>query len=258
MRIAFLLLALSCAVYAQPPVCCTVSPNPLVLGTGSSVTITATDATGAGFEYQSQCLASTVRVGMPNGPFAPIAISLCGASYVPVAPGGSASKNFGFLGGLGTGTYYVDVKTRPIGGGTLVTTWVPFHIVNPTDPILSETAPPQVGMPYNMSIAAPNNASNAYFMAGSLSTNTGAMVSSLFVSLDFNDPLFALTFPNPLPGVFVNFAGITDPSGNATGIVVNVPNDPGLVGLPVNFQAILLDGFGGEFLTNTIPNCITP
>jgi hypothetical protein len=256
-RLLVPLALLGLSLCAQPPVCATISPNPVVLGVNSSITVTVQDATGFGFEYQSACVARTVRVGTPGGPIAPLALSFCGVNYVPVAPFGSATKTFN-IGVLSAGLYYVDVVTRPVGSLATTTTWVPFHVINAGDPVLTPQTTAQVGMPYLMDLTAPSLPGALCFTAAAFTTDVGFAFGSLYVSLDFADPLFGLSFPVPYPGLFVNFQAVTDSAGNLPGIGINIPNLPSLAYLPVNVQTVVAPLAGAPVLTNVVAACIAP
>jgi hypothetical protein len=58
--------------------------------------------------------------------------------------------------------------------------------------------------------------------------------------------------------IFGNFLGLTDASGNATGITVALPNDPALAYLPLCLQGGVFNNTGGVELTNIICNCVVP
>lgn len=255
-RSLLLFLCFATVVVAQPPVCVEISPNPILVGVTSSITVTVTDSTGAGFESWGNCVARTIRVGAPGGAYAPIPLGLCGG-WTPTAPNGTATKTFNFINSLGPGLYYVDVVTRPVGGGVSETTWAPFMVQNPGDPNLSQQTTLQVGMPWMTSVSAPNNAGQLYQVAASFGTDTGfTLPGGPFVSLDM-DGLFNLTYP-VASSVFTNFLGVTDGSGNATGITANVPNVPTLAFTPVTLQGGLIDGLGTITLTNPVGACIQP
>jgi hypothetical protein len=69
-----------------------------------------------------------------------------------------------------------------------------------------------------------------YIFGASLSAKRGfALPGGKFFPLDF-DALLGLTLSNVLPGVFQNFQGFIDVSGQAV-LTVNVPNAPALAGI---------------------------
>ena len=123
--------------------------------------------------------------------------------------------------------------------------------VNPPQAALVEVWPTTRGLLWNMALGAPTFAGAPYVAAISATTNVGmAGPAGQFIALDA-DPLFAISFPNPLPGVFSGFQGSLDVFGTAPPIVTAIPNIPSLACLPLHMQAgVLNPTTGNVVLTN--------
>ena len=254
-----LLAVVSCAAFglAQGPVCVSISPNPVILGQ-SSITVTVTDSTGAGYQHWTNCVARSIHQDYPNGAPPPMPLGLCGP-WTTVGPYGTATKTFPFISGLQVGLYYVKVVTRPAGGGIETTTWTPFDIRVAGDPTLTSQTNLQVGQTWTVDLTAPAFPGTPYIVAASYSTNVGfGLPGGEYVSLDMNNALFDLTWPVASGVFFSNFFSVTDATGTATGISAYVPNIPSLAYLPVHLQCGLLAAAGGVPLTNVLSTCISP
>ena len=259
MVLRVLLTALMCTgmLLAQGPVCVSISPNPVILGQ-SSITVTVTDSTGAGFQHWNNCVARSIHQDFPNGAAAGIPLGLCGP-WTTAAPYASVTKVFPFTAGLQVGHYYVKVGTRPAAGGPEVLTWAPFDVQVTGDPTLTAQTNLQVGQTWSVDLAAPALPGTPYIVAASYSTNVGfALPTGQLVSLDMNNALFDLTWPVASSAFFGNFFSVTDATGTATGINAYVPNIPSLAYLPVYLQCGLLSTGGGVSLTNVVSACILP
>ncbi len=250
-------LALSAGLCAQA-ISCEVSPNPAM--PGQAVTLTVRDASGAGFEHPTSCLAPTIIIGVPNGPVAPLFASICGTAPTVVAPLGSAFRvlSAGQSTTLGPGHFYFRVRWRPVGTGgfTYQDEWVPFDL-GPLPADLQPQVPAQVGQVMPLLLNAPTGVNELYFMAASLTCNQGISGGpTLFVSLDY-DFVFQLSFPNPVVGLFDNFIGVLDSSGQASA-TVTLPNVPSLARLPLHLQAVVAPVVGSPFVSNVLNLCIPP
>ncbi len=238
-------------------VCPTVSPAILPAGVATGITITVADATGAGYQYRTNCLATSITQGSVTGPFLNIGLFLCLTTYITVPPYGSASKSY-TLPALTAGDYYIKFQYRLMNTTTLLTEYVPFQVATSTTPNLTATTIAQVGQTLSMTLSAPTLPGETYVVAASLSTNTGILVApGLNVSLD-PDAVFALTFPAPLPGIFDNFQGVLDGAGFASSINVNFPYIPAIAYLPFHVQGAVVPILGSPVLTNCLNLCIAP
>lgn len=251
------LFALAAAAGAQN-VCAIVSPNVVPPGVATPLTVTVQDATGAGYQYAANCVTTSIHTGSPTGPAVPLFLSICGTTFVTVAPYGSASKTYNLPATLAAGHYFVRIRYRLVGTTTLILEYVPFQVAPAGDPLLTATTIAQVGQTLSMNLAAPAFPGEIYVAAASLTTNTGIPAGpGVQVALDA-DPVFFLSFPVPLAGVFTNFQNVLDPAGNASGINVTFPNDPLLAYLPFHVQAAVVPAAGSPVLTNCLNFCIAP
>ncbi len=239
-------------------VCPTVTPNIIPPYTNAGITVSVQDATGAGYQYRTNCLTTSITIGSPTGPFVNLGLFLCLTSYQTVAPYGTATKSYSLPNTLAPGIYFVKVQYRLIGTTTLLTEYVPFQVAVPTDPTLTATTIAQVGQTLSIDISAPAHPYEVYIAAAALTTDVGIPVApGLTVALD-NDAIFGLTFPVPLAGVFDNFQGNLDGSGFFSGINVNFPNVPALAYLPFHVQAAVVPFSGSPIMTNCLNFCIAP
>ncbi len=256
-RVLSSMLALGAGLCAQA-ISCEVSPNPAM--PGQAVTVTVRDATGLGFEFPTNCLAPTITIGIPNGPVAPLFASICGTAPAVVASLGSATRTLtaGQTTTLGPGHFYFRVRWRPVGtpGSTYQSEWVPFDL-GTLSADLQPQAPAQVGQVMPLLLNAPTAINELYLMAASLTCNQGISGGPmLFVSLDY-DFVFELSFPIPLAGLFDNFIGGLDSSGQALAMVT-FPNAPALAWLPLHLQAVFAAVVGAPFSSTGLYLCILP
>lgn len=227
----------------------TVSPNPAP--PGASITVTARDATGLGLFTPFGCLLSAVRSGTPSGPI----VAQFPCTFLPgaIPPCGSATPRTGVWnsGAAAPGLYWFEIQHSV---GMFGATTSEFHSVviegaSPV-PVLSASGAATWGNPFPMSLLAPPHAGEVFFVALSLSTNTGIPLGGgQLVTLD-PDALFFLTFPSPVPGLFTNFQGVLDASGSAGAILINFPSSSGC--LPFRAQAAMVDGVGAVTLSNDL------
>jgi hypothetical protein len=237
----------------------TVSPNPAP--PGSTVVLTAKDASGLGYFTPNGCLIQSVRAGVPGGTpvslvfctLVPIAIPACGSSSAPRTGSWNTSQNTMGGGPPGPGLYWFEISKALGPFGPITTEWHSVQIDGtPPTPVLSAVNTPTWGSTFQLAINAPANPFETYAVALSASTNVGVNVGpGQHVCLDL-DPLFGLTFPTPDPNFFVNFQGMLDGSGAATGIAINIP--PLFIGcVPLHAQAATVT-FGGLIsLSNDLP-----
>jgi hypothetical protein len=234
-----------------------ITPNPSF--GGGSVTITVQDATGLGFSYRPNCIATTMHAGQPNGTQIPLLLLICGVTPVSVPPYGSVSKTQVLPSTISPGVIYWRVQYFPAGSTTLTTEWFCFNVQPATDPVLTQQTAAQVGQNMVMDVAWPAGGGLPYVAGASLTTNTGINVGGgLFVSLD-PDLVFSLSFPVPDPLLFSGFQGVLDAGGNAFGLAVNIPPIPSLAYLPLHVQAAIIQPPGQPVrLTNVVNACIAP
>ena len=229
--------------------------NPTV-PVGTPVTITLNAGVPGGLF--SGCGIDEVRLGSPTGTvvYSPF---FCPAIFINVGPGTNTVVTWSQLDAFGVqvapGEYYMRVAWGANTGGPSVIKWFPVRIEDPANPLptMSITSPRTPGSTVSVNINHPgSNLPATYIAAASFGTETGFdPAPSLHVALD-QDVLFNLTFPLVDPGlasIFQNFSGATDAAGNATA-TFNIPNDPGLIGIPFCFQAGMFDSLGNFSLTN--------
>jgi hypothetical protein len=238
---ALLLAALPALARAQA-LSVTLSQNPAPLGT--PITVTALDAYNRGLYTPGGCLITSVRKGAPNGPsvgffpctLLPVAIPPCG-SPTPRSATWTPANN------LTPDLYFIEI-THSV--GPFMPTTTEYYCVTlegaVPGPRLAASGPPMVGGLLALNIAAPAYPNAIYVAALSGSTNVGiALPGGQRLCLD-PDLLFSLTFPVPIPGIFTNFQGVLDASGQVGNIAVAIPNLPQLVCFPFHAQAVVLSG----------------
>ena len=240
----------------------TVSPNPVLVG--QSVTLSITDAQGLGSQLPSGCVVTSVTQGGPSGIGTEVLNGVfCTANIVPIpscASGQALSQQWSgntATGPAPAGRYWFNVTFWDVGFTTLRTESFPFTIVAAASaPTLSTLTPPIVGTNFTMQIASPADAGSSYICASSATTNVGIPLGTSRIGLD-PDALFLLTFPNPLPGVFTNYQGTLDASGNSPAIGINLPNFTPLQCLSIATEAVIIpSGGGAPKLTNTLHSTI--
>lgn len=245
------LLAASVASAQQLSVA--ISPNPAPLG--APITISAEAAYGP-LWTPGGCLVTSVRSGGPNGPvvrvfgctFLAVAIPVCGTGGTPrttvwnqlLTGNGSAAP----------GDYWVTIAHSPAPFSAITTEAFCVTIeAAATDPKLTASAAPQWGSYFAMNLDAPLYPGSIYAVALSGSTNVGIPLSPTeLLCLDF-DALFNFSFPAPLPP-FINFQGGLDAAGQAPGLGIQFPPNPGLTCFPFHAQAVILDISGALVATN--------
>ncbi len=252
-----LVFAAICAVAGAQTICSTISPDPVA--PGQTVTLTVTDISGAGFQFPSSCLFTTVHSGTPAGPVAPWPLGFCGFNAITVAAGASATDTQAVPTNASSGLYYLKVQYKAVGAASYSTSWAPFTVraAASTSPLLTVTAQPHVGQTMTMDVSSAADAYMPYFAAGSITTEVGISFPPVFVALD-PDILFTLSFPTPDPFLFANFQGNLDVLGVATNLSCFIPNIPQIVGLPLHFQVGIIDALGFPKVTNPISTCILP
>ena len=223
--------------------------NPALINTTVSLTVEAT----ATASLLTGCGIIEVREGSPTGPivYQPL---FCIGLFILVGPG--TPYTVGWPGTATPGTYYVRIDYSDTATGALQPpAWFPVRVDDPNtpnDPILTSSGAITGGATTTFQVSHPIAAGATYIMAASQTTNTGFAVSATTrVDLDM-DFVFSLSYPLALPGVFNNFVGNLDASGNSSGVSINVP--PGIIapGAPAAVQCGII-GTGGI----TVSNCLT-
>lgn len=252
----FALAVLFASLASAQDLSVTISPNPAVIGT--TITVTATDASGQGLYTPFGCLLSSVRSGVPGGTtvklfpctFLGIAIPACPS---PTPRTGTWNTSQVFIGGgvATPGLYWFEILKSIGPFGAISTEWHSVVLESGNAPALSAVNSPTWGSTFQLAINAPANSGEVYALAISASTNSGlAIAPGLHMSLDV-DPLFNLSFPNPDAALFVNFQGFLDLSGAATGMAINIP--PLFIGcVPLHVQAGMISPGGAISLTNDL------
>jgi len=113
-------------------------------------------------------------------------------------------------------------------------TVVPDLLLNRVGPL------PKPGQPAAYRVTSAGAQYDYYIFGASLSASRGfALPGGKYFPLDF-DPLLGLTLSNVLPGVFRNFQGFIDVSGQAV-LTVNVPNAPALAGVEYYMAGVTIN-----------------
>jgi hypothetical protein len=258
MRPIVLLALLANALPSQGLVSGQVSTNPVM--PGQTVTFTVTNASSQSLNLGSGCAYAAVRQGLPSGPI--VYNPICTTILVNLPPCGTVTTPYTPAAGLAPGLYWFQVRylTGPssVAGANIMNEYFPFHVLDPTQPVLFEVAPARVGQDLILGLSAPAQPGGVYVAAASYTSNVGfAAGPTQYVGLDL-DWLFALSFPAPDPFLFSNFQGGIDPFGNAPPIVVHVPNLPALVCKPLHVQVAVLGSTGPFVLSNPMNFAIAP
>lgn len=253
------ILALAVGLPAQT-LNATISPNPAPLGV--AVNISVTDALGSGAQLPSGCLVTSVTRGGPAG----IGIEMisqiaCTAIILPIPACGSGNTLAGSWSAAGPNVapdrYWFNITFWDANFTMMRTESFPFTIeASASDPSLSQTSAAMIGTTLLYQVNSPLDPNAGYICATSATTNTGIPLAGTRTGIDA-DAIFALSFPNPLPGVFLNYSGVLDGLGNATGIGIALPNEPALSCLSLHTQAVVIPLGGGlPRLTNTVHSVI--
>ena len=244
-RIACLCITLSLALPLLPAQLLSGTVAPTVIQPNGMVTITVSDTFGLGLQLPSSCAINAIYQGGPNGALVPTGI-FCGSAITPIPACGSGtvSQTWGpsFAGiTLSPGTYWIEVRFWDSGFSTLRSEYFCFAVdgTPPMIPLLSQVTPAVIGTNWTLGLSSPPDPGAAYFMAASATTNVGIPPANPVFCLD-QDAIFALSFPNPLPGVFNNFQGNLDAAGGANNISLSLPNFPPLICLRLNVQGLVL------------------
>lgn len=234
-----LLLAIIAAIAGSAPaqsVSATIAPNPATPGQTLQFTLTAFQA----IQLPSSCAYTNIRAISPAGPPMPLGF-FCLTVITPLNPGQSKNQTISTA-GYGPGTYWVEVQYFGAGPG-IASEFFCFELRNSlaSGPILSSQTPAQQGTTLLLTLADPPSAGQFYIAAASLTSNTGIPVPGFASPLCLDpDPIFDLSFPAALPGLFSNFSGVLDGSGQATGIAVSIPVAPVLNYRGLHIQAAIL------------------
>jgi hypothetical protein len=215
-----------------------------VISPNGSVTITVSDTFGLGLQLPSSCVINAIYQGGPGGAAVNLGIfCLTVITPIPACGSGTASQSWSptFAGStLAPGTYWIEVRFWDSSFSTLRSEYFCFAVDGtPPIPLLSQVTPPVIGTNWTLSLSSPPDPGAAYFMAASATTNVGLPPGNPVFCLD-QDAIFALSFPNPLPGVFNNFQGNLDAGGTAGNISISLPSLPLLICLRLNVQGLVL------------------
>ncbi|MAG32283.1 MAG: hypothetical protein CL908_15480 [Deltaproteobacteria bacterium] len=249
MRLSCLLvLVLASSVPAQFGLSGVVSPAVVSPGQTVSITVTAIQQ----ISLPSPCVWQMVRANSPTGPTVPQFI-FCITVITPLAPGQSQTGTWS-VGNVAPGTYWFQVGWFSPLGASLQNEFFCFEVRAPgsQDPTLTATTVARLGQTLSMDVAAPLLPGAPYIGAMSLTSNNPIPLGANgpWTCID-NDLVFQLSFPAPLPGLFLNLVGTTDANGNATGIGINVPNLPALTWFPLKAHVAVLSPMT---LTPTLTN----
>ena len=242
------------SVSAQGLLSCSISPNPATPGQGLTFAI---QATTPGY-LNSGCGINEIRMGSPTGPIVwqPF---ICPFLLILVGPGSSSyvSHPGTTAGGaaFAPGTYYAVINWNS-GGAAQPSGVFPFRLDDPMAPplpVLSSAGGLAGGQTTAFTLTSPADPGGFYIAAASMTTNTGWFLpGGEHVALDSGDPIFALSYPTPLPNVFGGFSGSLDASGSTSAISISVPASVVAVGTPGAIQAAIIDATGNIKLANAL------
>jgi len=254
-RVFAVLLLVTVGAVAQPALLsCQIAPNPATPGAVLTYTVEATVAGG----LQTGGGITGIRQGSPNGPLVWQSSSPPGL-LIPVGPGAPWTGVFQTLANNGTplapGTYYAIINW--FGQGTaLPQGCFPFRLdgaVGFPEPVLSASGNLTGGQTTTLTLSSPPDPGALYICAASMTTCTGwSLPNGAHVALDMNDPIFPLSYPTPLPGVFNGFSGALDGSGQTSAISVFVPFGFVPLGNPGAVQGAVIDSSGNIKLSNAL------
>jgi len=231
--------------------------TPSAVTVGQTVAITATAIQSVTLPVP--CVWRYIHQGSPTGPLVLLPFA-CLLSVVPLAPGQSQTGSW--VANVTAGTYFFQVDWYAAGSGVLQSSFFSFEVraSNSMDPTFYEQTTPQVGQPLNMQVQAPFLPGVPYIGAASLTSDNPIPLGPFgpYTSID-PDFLFDLSFPVANPFLFSNFSGTTDTTGTASGIGMNIPNDPALTYFPLKVQMALFDPTSSlPVLTNALSLTIQP
>lgn len=238
-RLPFVVAALAAAISAQS-LDVTISPNPAP--PGATVTISAKAAV-ANVWTPGGCLVTGIRQGSPTGPlvagfpctFLGVAVPQCGTTGSPRQSFWTPSAS------LAPGLYYAQIATtNGLYGPMYPTQFYAITVTSATpSPTLVLGGTPAVGAAVPITLNAPAQPNDVYVIGMSGSTNSGFVANGAFISLDY-DPLLLTSLDGSFPTVFQNFSGLLDATGTANGIVLAIPQIPGLACAPLFLQGVVL------------------
>lgn len=249
-------LVLAASVSTQSLLSCEISPNPATPGQGLTFAI---QATTPGY-LQSGCGINEIRMNSPTGPIVwqPF---ICPFLLILVGPG---SSSYAFHSGttaggaaFAPGTYYAVINWNGTGGGAPLPSGVfPFRIDDPMAPplpVLWSVGGLAGGQTATFTLTSPVDPGAFYIAAASMTTTTGwFLLGGQHVALDMGDPIFALSYPLPLPNVFGGFSGSLDASGFTSAISISIPVGVVATGNPGAIQAAIVDAMGNIKLANAL------
>lgn len=234
-----------------------VSPNPIP--PGSSALITGTDATGGGLALPSGCGWLSIHQGSPTGPEIGFPGG-CGAAIIDVAANGSFGYTWFGLDENGVplpdGEYWLESFVYSPDFSTVHTDWFCVSVQAPDQPTLSTSGAPQVGQALALDLSAPAFAGTPYIAGASFSSNAPIAIPGLGQLCLSADNLFWASYPAPVAGVFQNFQGALDASGQAS-LSLQLPGFPPLAYQALQLQAVLIAPTG-FVKTNALTLSIRP
>lgn len=185
-----------------------------------------------------------VHMDTPTGPIVPGNMSLPVIITVPACGSFMTNWQAPMLITSAPATFFFEVRAWDANYTVQTTDFFPVT-VNPPQAVLNELYPAARGQSWQLALGAPNFPAAPYIAAISMTTNTGILgPGGAFIALDA-DPFFALSFPQPMPGLFMGLQGVLDFSGVSPPIVTLIPNLPFLACLPLHIQAAVLDPVTG-------------
>lgn len=224
------------------------SPNPVPPGV--PLTLTCTDAAGAGLQLSSPCTWYSIHQGSQAGPIVDLGIA-CPAVIVPVPPNGTFSFTWDQRDSTGAfvppGNYWVETRAWDNGFVVLHTDWFCISIQPAGVPALTAAGPARLGMNTPLAIAAPGMPSAIWVAAASLTSNAPIVVPGLNICLDV--PYFIGPFTLPV--------GVLDGAGNSSGLELIVPGVPSALWQGLHVQVLLLGG-SGLAMTNDLSFTVQP
>ena len=243
--IALALIATAVPVSGQAGLSAEFDRDVYVPGQNVNMTLTA----GVGLNFASGCVVQQVRSGSPTGPvvFAPF---ICPLIFITLNPCDTFTTGWNQLDSSGTqvadGDYWIGIGYFPNSGGALITDWFCARVdSNPPAAVLSANGSLTVGQTTTFGLSAPGDPFATYVVVASLRSNVGLLAGGVRYHVD-QDFVFEASFPVPSPGIFSNFQGPLDATGQSPTIGITLPNTPILQCLPFKMQGAVISTSGGS------------
>jgi carboxypeptidase T len=124
-----------------------------------------------------------------------------------------------------------------------------FEVLTYESPIaLALTGPAAIGTSVNVTVDSPVDAGLVYYMVASTATYPATPIGGRFLPIK-NDWLTTIS-RDPANPIFKNFTGMLNGAGHSGAPQINVPNDPGLIGMNIYLAAVTLNASGSPKVKN--------